>query len=90
METKHCNTGDECDALARAIECVGRADTLAKALGVTPAAIYQWRSGVRPIPANRCPDIEAATEGRVRCEELRPDVRWSVLRDRRATRETAP
>ncbi len=30
------------------------------------------------VPAEHCPAIERATG--VRCEELRPDVAWSVLR----------
>ena len=34
----------------------------------------------RPIPAERCPEIEKATGGAVRCEELRPDVDWAYLR----------
>jgi DNA-binding transcriptional regulator YdaS (Cro superfamily) len=42
--------------------------------------ISQWRNGIRPIPAERCPAIERATGGVVRCEDLRPDVDWAVLR----------
>lgn len=32
------------------------------------------------VPAEHCPAIERATAGAVRCEDLRPDVAWSVLR----------
>lgn len=32
------------------------------------------------VPAEYCPAIERATGGMVRCEELRPDVEWDVLR----------
>ena len=39
--------------------------------------IYQWKKTGR-VPAEYCPDIEALTG--VRCEELRPDVNWAVLR----------
>ncbi len=42
--------------------------------------ISQWKTGVRRVPAERCPAIEQATDGAVTCEELRPDVLWSVLR----------
>ncbi|CAI06121.1 hypothetical protein ebB253 [Aromatoleum aromaticum EbN1] len=63
-----------------ACESVGGQATLARALGVTPAAVSQWVTGVRPIPAERCPAIERATAGAVRCEELRPDVDWGYLR----------
>lgn len=43
-------------------------------------AIYQWKREGR-VPAEYCPDIEATTG--VRCEDLRPDVNWSVLRKTR-------
>ena len=32
------------------------------------------------IPSDFCPQIEQATNGLVRCEDMRPDVAWSVLR----------
>lgn len=53
---------------------------LARALGISPVLISQWRTGRRPIPAERCPEIEKATGGAVRCESLRPDVDWAFLR----------
>lgn len=53
---------------------------LARKLGVTGGAISQWVNGLCAVPAERCPAIEAATGGLVRCEDLRPDVQWSVLR----------
>lgn len=40
------------------------------------STIYQWKQ--TRVPADYCPDIEAITG--VRCEELRPDVNWAVLR----------
>ena len=39
-----------------------------------------WQKRGR-VPAEHCPAIERATGGKVRCEDLRPDVDWSVLRD---------
>lgn len=69
-------------ALSRAFEVVGSQVRLAELLGVTPAAVSQWLSGLRPVPIKRCPEIEKATGGMVRCEDLRPDVDWSVLRGR--------
>ncbi len=53
---------------------------LAKVLGVTPGAVNQWVNGLNAVAAERCPAIERATGGLVRCEDLRPDVQWSVLR----------
>lgn len=64
--------------IERAIEIVGSAKKLAEILGVTSAAITQWKDG--RVPAERCPEIERATQGRVLCEELRHDVAWDVIR----------
>jgi len=52
----------------------------AKLLGVTPGAVNQWVNGSVVLTADRCIQIEKATGGAVRCEELRPDVAWEVLR----------
>lgn len=77
-------------AVQRAIAAVGSQAALARALGVTAGAVSLWGSGGRPVPVDRCPQIEqetrkAAKAARnpslvVRCEELRPDVQWAVLR----------
>lgn len=53
---------------------------LARAIGVSPVIISQWKTGARTVPAERCPSIEKATSGAVRCEDLRPDVDWAYLR----------
>ena len=58
----------------------GRAASLARHIGVSPVLISQWANGHRPVPAERCPEIEKATSGEVTCEELRPDVDWAYLR----------
>ena len=42
--------------------------------------VHQWVKGLRPIAAEHCPRIERATDGMVRCEQLRPDVDWGYLR----------
>lgn len=49
---------------------------MARYAGVTRQAVAQWKQ----VPAEYCPAIERATSGRVRCEDLRPDVDWAVLR----------
>lgn len=43
---------------------------------VSKASISRWKK--EQVPAEMCPDVEAITG--VRCEELRPEVDWSVLR----------
>lgn len=67
-------------ALQRAIDHAGGASKLAALLGVTVQRLINWVE--RGVPAERCPEIERATAGEVRCEDLRPDVAWSVLRER--------
>lgn len=53
---------------------------LARACGVTQGAVHQWASGLIRVPAERCIQIEKATSGAVRCEDLRPDVDWAFVR----------
>jgi len=59
---------------------VGSQAALAEALGVTRAAVSQWKERDRKTPAEHCPRIERLCGGRVTCEELRPDIEWGVLR----------
>jgi len=68
------------NAFSKAIEIIGGPSRTALLLEVTPQAVCFWRDGKRKLPAENCPRIERATNGAVRCEELRPDVEWSVLR----------
>lgn len=63
-----------------AAEEVGSQASLAGFLGVTKAAVSQWKLKGRRVPAEHCPAIERLTGGKVRCEALRPDVPWDVLR----------
>lgn len=67
-------------ALERAARIVGSQVVLAGLLGVTKGAVHQWGLEGRRVPAEMCPLIERATRGQVRCEELRPDIAWDVLR----------
>ncbi len=67
------------DALKRAIQHAGGQSALARAIAVSPQAISNWIARGN-VPAEHCPAIEAAMPGVVRCEDLRPDVAWSVLR----------
>jgi DNA-binding transcriptional regulator YdaS (Cro superfamily) len=76
--------------LERAIDAAGGITKLAAALGLSShAVINQWR--LNRVPAEHCPAIERFTRAKaaevgdatliVRCEELRPDVAWGVLRE---------
>lgn len=54
---------------------------VAQAVRMHDQYLYQCLTGRRPTPAERCPDIERATQARVTCEQLRPDVRWLRVPD---------
>lgn len=67
--------------LKRALDILGGPANMARAIGEKPATVSAWdRRAHGRVPAEHCPDIELATKGRVKCEELRPDVKWWVLR----------
>lgn len=72
----------------RAVEIVGSKAKLARAIGVTPQAISQWNPSLLPLEA--CTAIELATEGRVRCEALRPDTEWQRDQDGRISGYVVP
>lgn len=78
METNH---PPEKQALHRAAEIVGGMASLARLLGYADRRnVWPWFHTDRRFPAEHCPLIESATGGQVRCEDLRPDVRWDILR----------
>jgi len=51
---------------------------LARKLGVAPSLVSQWRNGARPIPFERCPQIESVTNGLVTRKDLCPKE-WQTL-----------
>lgn len=67
--------------LQQAINIAGSQVALAKAIGCVPQVINNWLRRGR-VPADRCIDIERVTNGKVTCEQLRPDLaaRWAYLR----------
>lgn len=52
-------------------------------LGVTQGLISQFVLGVLKPTAERCIQIELETGGAVTCEELRPDIKWHLIRGTR-------
>ena len=58
-------------------------EEFAQLLGVTQGAVWQWIAGRKPVSAESCIAIERETAGEVRCEELRPDIDWHVVRSKR-------
>lgn len=68
-------------ALQRAADLLGgQAGLAAKLKFKSRKNVWPWFRTPRPVPAEHCPLIEMLTDGAVRCEELRPDVPWGVLR----------
>ena len=65
------------DTKIRAIICAD--------LGVSQQSLTNWKQ--RGIPAEYCPRIELLTG--VRCEDLRPDVQWSVIANRQPEKAAA-
>lgn len=72
----------------RAVEIAGSKAKLARLIGVSAQAVSQWAPAM--LPPDACPDIEAATGGRVRCEALRPDIEWQRDQDGRVTGRVVP
>ena len=74
-------------AVERVIEAVGGMSELARLLTVaskkevSTQRVFNWKTNDR-IPSDFCPDIEKLTG--IPCEELRPDVAWSILREQAA------
>lgn len=75
-------------ALHRAAAVLGGQAAMAELLGYKDRrGIWPYFNTDREFPAEHCPDVEDATRGKgdvVTCEELRPDVNWSVLRRAKA------
>lgn len=71
-------------ALRRAASILGGQSAVAALLGYSDRRnVWPWFNRGTPFPAEHCPTIEKATREKgnpVVCEELRPDVNWSVLR----------
>ena len=67
--------------IIRAVHIAGSQKRLSELVGCSEQTVSAWIKR-ESIPAERCPDIERATNGAVTCEELRPDLsdQWAYLR----------
>lgn len=66
-------------AIDKAVAIVGSKSELANRLNITRQAVHNWYLTSK-VPVERCIDIEELTNGAVTCEQLRPDLNWSILR----------
>lgn len=68
------------NAITEAINGAGGPAKVSRACGVSVQAVCFWRDGLRTLPADQCITLEKLNQGRIRCEDLRPDVDWAYLR----------
>lgn len=66
--------------IVKAIEKAGGQSALAKKCGVSQPTVNGWINGAS-MDVKYIPAIIKATEGKVRAEDLRPDVDWAVIRN---------
>lgn len=59
--------------IEKAAEIAGSEKALADWLGVTKAAVWQWKQEGRRTPIEHCPEIERRTCGAVTRRDLRPN-----------------
>lgn len=78
------------EGIEKACHILGGQTALARLMGVATPTVNQWVKQKRPVPIERCPAIERATNGAVRCEDLRPDVDWAYLRGTSAVNPQNP
>lgn len=72
---------DKNEAIQKAIEHFGGTQSeLAKAINVSRAQVWQWLNNINSVSVEKAIEIEDKTNGVVRCEELRRDINWSVIR----------
>jgi uncharacterized protein ydas len=66
--------------IERAVTICNGQSALARACGTSQAAVGKWLNGGK-MDVKYIPAIIKATEGKVRAEDLRPDVDWAVIRN---------
>ena len=59
--------------IQRAVEHAGSQSALAAILKVRQPTVSEWSRGDRPVPVERCVEIEIATGGTVTRRDLRPN-----------------
>ena len=79
---------DPAKAAAEAVQALGGPIQAARKLDIERYQTVQSWTRHR-VPAEYCPLIERATNGEIRCEQLRPDIAWDVLRDQSGQKASA-
>lgn len=64
--------------IEQAIDHFKTQQALAEAMGIRQSTVSEWKKGDRPIPIERCVQIDRLTEGRVRRWHTRPND-WHLI-----------
>lgn len=73
---KQKNGRKENIALRKAALFFGGVINLSKKLQLDNSQVYRWLYKERQIPIKDALQIEILTKGKIKAEELRPDLRW--------------
>ena len=79
---------DAKDIIKVLCEEAGGQTGLAKKLNVSQPTVNGWLRGER-IGAESAITIECLTDGRFRCEQIRPDINWAPLRKSKRAKKAA-
>lgn len=63
----------------KTVNDIGGPTEIARICQLKPPTVHGWKT----IPEKYCPLIERAKNGSVTCEELRPDITWQRVKDRK-------
>jgi DNA-binding transcriptional regulator YdaS (Cro superfamily) len=64
------------DALKKAIEIAGGANSLSLKIGVSYQTVLNWKNGRSNIHPLNCIKIEKATEGQIKRKDILPNYPW--------------
>jgi DNA-binding transcriptional regulator YdaS (Cro superfamily) len=73
IDRAKANCYSEVMKLIEYVKSRGSQRDLADKIGITPVLISQWANELRPVPPERCVEIERATGGQVTRKDLRPE-----------------
>lgn len=62
----------------KTVKDIGGPADIARICKLTTPTVHGWKS----IPERHCPRIEQAKSGAVTCEEMRPDITWTRVKDK--------
>jgi DNA-binding transcriptional regulator YdaS (Cro superfamily) len=71
------------------LQIPGNQASLAASLKKSTAQVWQWKSGLRPVPLELCMAIELATNKQVTRQELRPNDCHLIWPELATTTKTA-